>query len=286
MGKLFGYCHYCGKRTAPPTIYIDESGNEFTWNNCSRQFEKGIIVSNERPQITTVIHTDAVQKKFIPESEIWNHYHKTPENNLLRYLRGRYGNEKVDSAKEMYVLGTYPNGGTMFWLINKELKVQKLKVAYYNNLGKRTKHYTVPYQNKDGYYSCLFGEHLLIDSCNKEQIVVLVESEKTAVVGSILIPKYTWLAYSGANGLTQEKAKALKGFKKVLAIPDFSNDALKAIKKRAESLKTQEIDVRILDLTNGMSDKEMDELGIYNKDLEDVFRDLESSLYKNLIQQN
>ena len=45
------------------------------------------------------------------------------------------------------------------------------------------------------------------------------------------LPQFTWLAYGGLNGLTNDKIACLKGHK-VLLIPDISNQAvLAAIKK-------------------------------------------------------
>jgi hypothetical protein len=43
--------------------------------------------------------------KYIPEGAIWEDYHTIPENNLLQYLRKTYSNDKVDNAKETYVIG-------------------------------------------------------------------------------------------------------------------------------------------------------------------------------------
>lgn len=42
---------------------------------------------------------------------------------------------------------------------------------------------------------CLFGEHLL--SVYPDKVAVLVESEKSAVIGSALFPDYVWLAAGG-----------------------------------------------------------------------------------------
>ena len=42
---------------------------------------------------------------------------------------------------------------------------------------------------------CLFGEHLLQDKVNAN--VALVESEKTTVICSLLLPEYIWLATGG-----------------------------------------------------------------------------------------
>ena len=121
-------------------------------------------------------------------------------------------------------------------MINEKHQVQKCKVAFYNLNGKRTNRFKVPYKNEDGYYACLFGAHLLIEYNKGGYIVVLVESEKTAIVGDILFPQFTWLAYGGLNGLTNDKIACLKGHK-VLWIPDISNQAVLAAEKKVKQLR-------------------------------------------------
>ena len=65
---------------------------------------------------------------------------------------------------------------------------------------------------------CLFGEHLLKNSSSP---VMLVESEKTAVVMSHFIPDYIWLATGGKNGcFNSEDMQVLKG-REVTLIPDL-----------------------------------------------------------------
>jgi hypothetical protein len=63
---------------------------------------------------------------------------------------------------------------------------------------------------------CLFGLHLVN---SKTKTIHLVESEKTAVIMSVLIPEFTWLA-TGSNGnfnLTLlEPIKAIN----IIAVPD------------------------------------------------------------------
>jgi hypothetical protein len=211
--------------------------------------------------------------RFIQERIIWDQYLVCPENNLLKYLRKTYGNKKVDIVKEMYVIGTCSEGGTVFWNISKELKVQKAKISFYNSIGKRSNKFKVPYNNEDGYYSCLFGEHLIIDDLKGKQIIVLVESEKTAIVGDINMPKYTWLAYGGANGLTDEKLKPLIGHK-VLIIPDVSRNATEIMLKKLPRLQQLGIDVKVWDMTYGKSDEALEKEGVYNMDLEDFIRDI------------
>lgn len=67
---------------------------------------------------------------------------------------------------------------------------------------------------------CLFGEHLLKGSSSSP--VMLVESEKTAIIMSHFISDYIWLATSGKNGcFNREAMLALQG-RDVTLIPDLS----------------------------------------------------------------
>lgn len=59
------------------------------------------------------------------------------------------------------------------------------------------------------YGLCIFGEHLL--DPDKKRPVMLVESEKTAVIASWFYTDYDWAAVGSANGLTDSKIAALYG---------------------------------------------------------------------------
>lgn len=250
LPEIYGYCHSCGKANIP-----SDSNFDIAYKN------------------TNVLSDNFIPQKFIPESTIWKHFHHLPENNLLKYLRKTYGNSKVDDAKETYSLGSSSDGGIFFWSINSDLKIQKAKIAYYNENGKRTNKFKIPFKNEDGYFSCLFGEHLVYEKV-KGKTIVLVESEKTAVIGHILLPKYIWLAYGGINGLTESKLKPLTGHN-VLIIPDISEDAVSIIYQKIPILNSIGINARIWDLTDGKSDEKLRKEGVYNHDLEDIFRKLQ-----------
>lgn len=272
---IYGYCHSCGKAVLPPTIYVDKDGVQFIWNEVENRFENLAITNHAKFAIESKI-TIAINRKeqqYIEESIIWKYYNAKPENNLLQYLRNAYGDEKVNNAKETYALGTSKDGGIVFWNINSDLKVQKGKIAYYNECGKRTNKFKVPYKNEDGYYYCLFGEHLICESIKNKKTIVLVESEKTAIVGYILLPKYVWAAYGGINGLTENKLKSLIGHK-VLIIPDMSENAVSIIVNKIPALINLGIHAKIWDMTEDKTDEQLKNEGVYNSDLEDVFRKL------------
>lgn len=78
---------------------------------------------------------------------------------------------------------------------------------------------------------CLFGEHLL--SVYPDKVVVLVESEKSAVIGSSIFPGYVWLATGGKSQLSADKLRVLTG-RTVILFPDA--DGYADWKQRAESM--------------------------------------------------
>ncbi len=61
-----------------------------------------------------------------------------------------------------------------------------------------------------------FGEHLL--KTHPDKVVVLVESEKSAVIGSAIFPDYVWLATGGKSQMREEKLRVLSG-RTVLLFP-------------------------------------------------------------------
>ena len=267
LNQEYGYCHSCGKASLPPTIYTDEHGLQYIWNELENKFQTDVII----PKKSIIIAPKMTVQKFINESMIWKYFNVNPENNLLKYLRNIYGDLKTEDAKETYALGTSNDGGIIFWSINSNLKVQKAKIAYYNTNGKRTNKFKVPYKNEDGYFNCLFGEHLVYEKIKTKKTIVLTESEKTAIIGYILFPQYVWVAYGGINGLTENKVSPLIGHN-VLIIPDMSENAVSIILNKIPLFISLGINAKIWDMTESKTDDQLKLEGNYNNDLEDVFR--------------
>jgi hypothetical protein len=69
----------------------------------------------------------------------------------------------------------------------------------------------------------LFGEHLLID---KTKPVAIVESEKTAVIASVYLPQFIWVAVGSLTNLNAEKCNVLKG-RTVTLFPDLNGFDIK-----------------------------------------------------------
>ncbi len=270
----FGYCHSCGKASLPQTTYRDSFGDEYFWNDDQKRFEKKTDCISNVDSLSS--YQQLIVKKeqqFIDEAIIWKYFHIIPESPLLLYLRKTYGDAKTHEIKEIYSIGSTTDGGTIFWSINDRLKVQKAKIVYYDCNGRRKNKFKVPYKNEDGFYTCLFGQHLITSAVKGKQTIVLVESEKTAIVGHVLMPKFIWIAYGGCNGLTTDKLQPLIGHN-VLIIPDMSENAVSIILGRIPLMLQMGIHVKIWDLTEGKTDEQLKLDGVYNNDLEDVFREL------------
>lgn len=290
--KIYGYCHSCGKSSLPPSLYIDEDGNYFTWNTVTNRFEGASLTSikanheentnsnsmydkNGKACLTSDTENDYLSYKnsencrTIDFKAVETSYKPIKSNNFISFLNKYYDTNAVDVAIEMYYIGTSKYNWTVFWYINSKGEAQKSKEVLYKTNGKRTNKFRVPYKNDAGYFFCLYGEHLLQDNTKP---IVLVESEKTAIVCSIQFPSYTWLAYSGINGLTDDKLHALRN-KQIVIAPDMSNNAVNIIRSKKKKFDALNIEYRILDLTYGKTDQELKDLGWYNADIEDIIRE-------------
>jgi len=214
LADQFGYCHSCGQSSLPRKLYEDELGNLFYWNNKLFKYDmvetsKGeFVIQNEEfndfkcNTNFKFIDIQVVKKSMIPNQS----------NNLLNFLHKKYNKESVTEVCNKYYVGTTSDGFSIFWMINKMGKVQKSKEVWYSSEGKRSNKFRVPYKNEDGYYSCLYGEHLI----DQSKPIVLVESEKSAIICAIEFPQYTWLAYGGLTALTTQKLIALKNQKMMI----------------------------------------------------------------------
>lgn len=65
---------------------------------------------------------------------------------------------------------------------------------------------------------CLFGAHLLRD---KTKPIAVAESEKTAVIASVYLPQFIWVAVGSLTNLNAEKCSILKG-RTVVLFPDLN----------------------------------------------------------------
>jgi hypothetical protein len=200
----------CGYHYAPKQYFQDNHISFDTVRNstpCRKQ--------NPKPQpAPSYIDTDIFKKSL-----------QGYENNaLVQYLCGIVGDEATRQAVERYHIGTAKNGGTIFWQIDGFGKIRTGKAIQYAEDGHRRKDvmppvgwvHTILKLPDFSLMQCLFGEHLLRDVT---KMVAIVESEKTAVIASVYLPQFIWLACGGSEGLSIDKCRYLKG-RDVVLYPD------------------------------------------------------------------
>lgn len=149
-------------------------------------------------------------------------------NNFIKFLISLFGSEETNKLISKYFIGTskHWNGSTVFWQIDINGKIRTGKIMLYNDTtGKRIKEpincinwvHSVIKQPDFNLKQCLFGEHLLHD---KTKPVAIVESEKTAIICSVYLPQFIWLAVGSLNNLNADKCYILKG-RTVTLFPDL-----------------------------------------------------------------
>lgn len=134
-----------------------------------------------------------------------------------------------------------------FYYRNIDGKLTGAKKVLYNFPEYKRDHDAIPlhlYTRDSGFYPCLFYERDLSTYPNAK--VILVESEKTAGIirkkFSAYLEEFIYLATGGANGLTEEKVKALKNRDVIICydcdngVPDPEKGTVKNPKGREGAL--------------------------------------------------
>ncbi len=161
-------------------------------------------------------------------------------NHFVQFLIDLFGVEVSSQLISRYFIATskHWNGATVFWQIDTQGKIRTGKIMLYNpTTGKRLKNLELPVywvhkaisQPEFELRQCLFGEHLLIEKdkdgklipIEKRKPVAIVESEKTAVIASVYLPQFIWVAVGSLTNLNAEKCGILKG-RTVTLFPDLN----------------------------------------------------------------
>lgn len=185
---------------------------------------------------------------FIPAKMIEATESRVSESNLFVWLSGEFGDEAAMMAMRRYRVGaTKHTDGRGY---------RAASLPYINNSGdcvdckifhidpttgsRKTAPALMSWTDKEGKAQelrstwalaelkkndkprkwCNFGDHLLQD--NPTAAVCVVESEKTALVASIVYPSRLWIAVGSKNNLNPERCAPYRG-RKIIIYPDRDN---------------------------------------------------------------
>lgn len=169
---------------------------------------------------------DAIPMEYVTRS-------RSDNSHLVQFLFSlQKDNEAVlKRVLDDYRMGATRNGESIFWQIDKDNRIRGGKIIPYNKEdGHRIKDKGVNWVHsllkKQGVFNqdwtltqCLFGEHLLSLSANRDKVVAVVESEKTAIICSVQYPDCIWLATGGKSQLSIDKMRVLAN-RTVIFFPD------------------------------------------------------------------
>ena len=244
-----GRCNHessCGYHYTPKQYFQDHpecrTSNAFSFDGQKRDMKsKSTPTKPLKPTTIGYVPIHYVEKS------------KSKQSNFFLFLSTLLGNYYGSKSQEVlnrllddYRLGATRDRAVIFWQIDKNGRVRTGKVMQYNpedghrikteqgasinwihSILKKQKVLPEEWQLSQ----CLFGEHLL--SHYPDKVVVLVESEKSAIIGSAIFPDYVWLATGGKSQTNEDKLRVLSG-RTVLLFPDA--DGYAEWKQRAESM--------------------------------------------------
>ncbi|MEP6466166.1 MAG: DUF6371 domain-containing protein [Parafilimonas sp.] len=217
----------CGNHYTPKQYFQD---NNISFDTQSpRQFYKQKVTPPPKPV------------SFIPVNIFKQSLKNYNDNNFVKFLLGLFGSEITDKLISKYFIGTskhqfyrkdFPEykserGTTVFNQIDITGKIRTGKIMLYNpTTGKRVKE---PYDHITWVHKvlklpgfelkqCFEGEHLLHD---KTKPVAITESIKAAIIASVYLPQFIWIAAGSKDGLSLEKCKVLAG-RNIALFPDLN----------------------------------------------------------------
>lgn len=171
----------------------------------------------------------------IPQDILRRSVRKDIPSTFTAFLRTIFPEDTVAALTDTYRLGVTRSRDVIYFQIDTAGRIRTGKIMKYDPAtGRRIKDPGTPFrigwvhslmkrtgQLPPGWQltQCLFGEHLLSEPGSRGRTIALVESEKTAVIASGIMPKYIWLATGGKSQLSPEKLSVLRG-RKVIAFPD------------------------------------------------------------------
>tara|TARA_B110000027_G_C16110465_1_gene297479 strand:- start:1523 stop:2620 length:1098 start_codon:yes stop_codon:yes gene_type:complete len=256
--------------------YLKTSTINYTSNESKYFNTDNVSIINEaktikQPEpITPSYHSSLLQDKIIKEYNSQKY-----DDNLTTFLLNNFTVDEVQTAtQDYYLTGTnyYWNNATIFWQINERVQIRGAKIMLYNkHTGKRKKE---PYNHINWLHNaikepdfnlnqCLFGLHLINTDYQKE--IAIVESEKTAIIMSIFLPQFIWIATGSKSNFKIELLQPLKK-RKCIAFPDkgeFENWNSKATEINKQGFK-----IAVSDLLEKTSYKNGFDLADYYLSLE------------------
>jgi len=227
----YGMCSSCQKSNRPPDNYIQG---------------ESIHVDDDKLGYyeADTLHVNSINQYHKPSSYV--------QNNFIEALERKFGEKPVKRVVDLYKLGRFVDSGIVFPYLYTDKHICTAKIMFYDDNLHRIREgkkqypsylHNSEYKDDKGIYHdynnyeydddgnevivpfklklCLFGHNQVVN--NKHKTICLVESEKTAVIMSIVLPEFIWVASSG-KPMIQDYKFLFFTQRKCLVFPDLSAD--------------------------------------------------------------
>lgn len=220
LDERVGRCDHessCGYHYTPKMFFED---------NPQRREERNTWKSYTPPKPTPSRPIDFIPREYVLRSE-------GMRSDFMKFLSTLTDGENLQRLMNDYHLGNTRDDSVIYWQIDRQYRVRTGKVMAYRPDGHRNKdrppnwiHSIMKRQQRlredFNLSQCLFGEHLLTKYPTR--VVAVVESEKSAILGSIVFAEYIWVATGGKSQLDRSKMRVLEG-REVIMFPDVDGYA-------------------------------------------------------------
>ena len=281
------FTYYVDERNVP----IDESCGRCNRERCGYHLTPSEYFkthpTDKRNEFTTWKQPEppkVIPVSYLPSSLLAADTHRN-KNNLFRFMSKEFGEVEANRVFDIYHVGTsrhWRNGNglaTSFPQIDESGRLCQLKVMAYNpKTGKRMKKqdeselwsdkeqkYIPDTRSMDkiwfagkallkdygaNFRQTFFGCHLIGNASR----VGVVESEKSALICSVLMPEITWIATGGCNGCRWTEPAVFKPLsgKRAVLYPDSGMFA--KWEGKAEVLRSNGMDVTVSRTCEGLPD--------------------------------
>jgi hypothetical protein len=252
-------CPQCGDKTSF-VYYIDENGNilDKSVGRCNHESGCGyhytpkdyfsdnrIFRPEQRPSSNKVIrYEQPAQISYLDKSIVYKS--QSTKNNLVLYLCSYFDIDTIFKAAALYFMGSTRDGSAIFYQIDTDMKVRSGKIISYQENGHRNKESGVNWVHSKlnlpdfNLKQCLFGLHLV--NLFKDKPIAIVESEKSALICSMIDDRFLWMAVGGKSQLSEERLQPIKD-KRIILHPD--NDGFDLWQKKADELNRVGFNVKV-----------------------------------------
>ena len=248
--------------------YVDDSGQHVApeVGRCNRESQCGYHLKprdyfashathhSTGPSLRPKSPTTPIVLSEIPTHYLEESRQAAEQNAFVQFLLRHYPREQVVHACDQYWLGDF-EGFTTFWRMDERGHLNTAKLMRYDTAtGKRVKdgtgtHWLHAILKQRGVFPASFeyrrsdfGAHLVV---NAPRAIAMVEAEKTAVIASLELPAYTWLACGGKSHLSVAKL-ARYARQRIVLFPD--GDGFDQWSQIADKAQAQGLDVLVSDL--------------------------------------